>query len=230
MNREGAHPNGNTARTEYAEAALIPLTPRYEVSEHETYVNAIETALNGEHDSAIRNIALSGSYGVGKSSVLKEVAERHEKAVVQISLSTLGLADVPKPDPASAVAVTTTNLIQKEIVKQLLYREDPERMPGSRYRRIGRFKFWRQTAQAALIGLVVALVFYLTGWTKQLVDLVSPYVTPGLFAHLAVFIAATAFALALEWLFHNRLHVESFPPEQPQLLCPESRRPISTST
>jgi len=208
VNRKGQDAKGDAERDVVSDAALMPLTPRYEASEHETYVNAIETALNGENDSDIRNIALSGSYGVGKSSVLKEVARRHEKAVVQISLSTLGLADVPKLDPASAVAVTTTNLIQKEIVKQLLYREDPERMPGSRYRRIGRFKFWRQTAQAALIGLVVTLVFYLTGWTKQLVDLVSPHVAPGLVAHLAVFIAATAFALALEWLFHNRLHVE----------------------
>lgn len=206
--RKGQDTEGCAAREAVSDVVLMPLTPRYEASEHETYVDAIESALSGEHDSVIRNIALTGSYGVGKSSVLQEVADRHEKSVVQISLSTLGLADVPKTAPPSGAAVTTTNLIQKEIVKQLLYREDPAKMPGSRYRRIGRFKFWRETAQAALVGLVVTIVFFLAGWTAQLVALASPYVKPGIYAHLVIFIAATAFALALEFLFHNRLRVE----------------------
>lgn len=190
------------------EVALMPLTPGYEASNHETYVKAIEDALNGAHKSAVCNIALSGSYGVGKSSVLQEIADRHADSVVQISLSTLGLSDAQESDPASGASVTKTNLIQKEIVKQLLYREDPAKMPGSRYHRIGRFKFWHQLLQAALVGLVITLVFFLTGWTKQLAALVPQPTNLGLYAHLVVFIAATTFAIALEWLFHNRIRVE----------------------
>lgn len=202
--------NDESARAVATDTSLMPLTPRYEASEHQTYVDAIESALAGEHGGVgVRNIALTGSYGVGKSSILQEVADRNEKKIVQISLSTLGLADVLDADPASGAAVTKTNLIQKEIVKQLLYREDPEKMPGSRYRRIGRFKFWRQVVQAALAGVVVALVFFLAGWTQRIAELLAPRVTLGDRAHLAVFVAATLFALALEWLFHNRLHIGS---------------------
>jgi hypothetical protein len=197
-------PSGATEVTTAARVALLPLTPGYEASNHATYVKAIEDGLNG----AVCNIALTGSYGVGKSSVLQEIATRHEKAVVQVSLSTLGLSDERKSDPASGAPVTKTNLIQKEIVKQLLYREDPAKMPGSRYRRIGRFKFWRGALEAALVGLAVTLLFFLAGWTKQLAALVPPDVKPGLYPHLVVFLAVTGFALALEWLFHNRIRVE----------------------
>lgn len=192
-----------------AETALLPLAPAYEATHHETYVDAIESALTGEQGSGVRNIALTGSYGVGKSSILQEVADRNEKKIVQVSLSTLGLADVLDSDPASGAAVTKTNLIQKEIVKQLLYREDPEKMPGSRYRRIGRFKFWRQAVQAVLVGVVVALVFFLAGWTQRIADLLAPNVTLGDRAHLVVFVAAGVFALLLEWLLHNRIHIGS---------------------
>jgi len=199
---------GDTARDSVAHAALLPLTPNYVTSDHETYVNAIETALKESGDSAIRNIALTGSYGVGKSSILQEVADRHDDKAVQVSLSTLGFSDLSKPDPASGAPITTTNLIQKEIVKQLLYREDPAKMPGSRFRRIGRFKFWRQAFEATLVGLVITLVFFLAGWTQRLVVLVPSDIKLGGYAHAAVFIAATAFALALEWLFHNRIRIE----------------------
>lgn len=185
--------------------ALIPLTPEYEAASHETYVDAIERALN---DDSVRNVALTGSYGVGKSSILQEVADRNDDKVVQISLSTLGLSDLEKSDPASGARVTKTNLIQKEIVKQLLYREDPAKMPGSRFRRIGRFKFWRQVLEAALAGLVLMLVFFLAGWTQRLVVLLPSDIKIGAYAHLAVFLAATVFVFALEWLFHNRIRIE----------------------
>lgn len=50
---------------------LIPLTPGFIEAEHGGYVRAITKALN---DPEIRNLALSGSYGVGKSSILRRVS------------------------------------------------------------------------------------------------------------------------------------------------------------
>ncbi len=65
---------------------LVPLTSKFLADEHGAYVTAIEAALA---DVQIRNIALSGNYGVGKSSILREVARRQESRVVELSLSTL---------------------------------------------------------------------------------------------------------------------------------------------
>ena len=189
--------------------ALLPLTPSYENADHRVYFDALKFALNGEYSKEIRNIALTGSYGVGKSSILQKIAEQYHNRVVQISLSTLGLSDEPvDAGPPQTKPLSTTNLIQKEIVKQLLYREDPARTPGSRFRRIGGFQFWRESGIALLAGFVIALVFYLTGWTVQLAELGRPYLQPGIGIQTVVLVAAFLFVLAVRALSHNRIRIE----------------------
>ncbi|ELX1862454.1 hypothetical protein ONM63_002684, partial [Escherichia coli] len=134
---------------------LVSLTPEYIEAEHVGYVAAIEEALS---DEQIRNIALSGNYGVGKSSILQEVARRQDGRVVEISLSTLSPIEVSKlDDSVPKQATTPTNRIQQEIVKQLLYREEPSKTPGSRFRRIERFRWEREIWLAALMGFVVCI-------------------------------------------------------------------------
>lgn len=190
---------------------LLPLTPIFEQASHEVYFREIESALTGNHRTEIKNIALTGSYGVGKSSILKKVAAAHKDTVVQVSLSTLGLPDEDDaPASAPTGAKSKTNRIQKEIVKQLLYREDPDRTPGSRFRRIGRFKKWRGLGLAGLFSIALSVVFYLAGWTSKLVELLKPHFDPGLWAHLGLFTMFTGFIFALEWSSHNRLRIQSF--------------------
>ena len=53
--------------------SLSPLTPQYLEAEHAVYVSALERALE---NTDVRNIALSGSYGVGKSSILRQLTTR----------------------------------------------------------------------------------------------------------------------------------------------------------
>lgn len=189
---------------------LLSLTPAFEPENHKVYVDAVEAALSGIDADSIRNIALTGSYGTGKSSVLLEIAARHKKKVMQISLSTLGIEEAQDDDSA---AKSKTNRIQKEIVKQFLYSEDPAKAPGSRFRRIGRLKFWHELPVALLVGLVVALVFLLTGWTDTLIELARPYLLtaePGVpvRASVAVWLAASGFVLAIRYLTHHRLRIE----------------------
>ncbi|MDN6622712.1 MAG: KAP family NTPase, partial [Bifidobacterium crudilactis] len=50
---------------------LRPLTPRYQESHHSPYVEALNDCLKNTN---IHNIALSGGYGVGKSSILSRFA------------------------------------------------------------------------------------------------------------------------------------------------------------
>lgn len=233
---------------------LLPLTPEYKESSHKIYLDAIERALAssanlsrwnwvgrlrrwrsrraGKADDLVRNIALTGGYGVGKSSVLRKVADKHAKKVVPVSLSTLGdkgSAHSSRTDESThtdpdgpnlrlpqqkrdngagrrSLDESKTNLIQKEIVKQLLYREEPVKMPGSRFRRIGRLKKIRALGIAALVALALVIVFYLSGWTAQLAVLTSP-LDLGLGFHLilwAVFLGSAFAALAL---LHNRLQI-----------------------
>lgn len=65
--------------------ALRSLAPRYDKAQHELYVKALTAALRND---GIRNIALTGAYGTGKSSVLQRLAELDEfkKRVLELSL------------------------------------------------------------------------------------------------------------------------------------------------
>lgn len=57
---------------------LEPLYPRYIEVEHRVYVDAIESAIDNDHEGKLHNIALSGVYGSGKSSILEKVVEDFE--------------------------------------------------------------------------------------------------------------------------------------------------------
>lgn len=187
---------------------LLSLTPKYDREKHGVYFDVIETAL-AKGRKSVKNIALTGSYGVGKSSILEEVARQQKKRMISISLSTLGFEDGPKPTTTAAqTAATKTNRIQKEIVKQLLYSQDPVKMPGSRYRRITRFRFWRELGFAALIAAPVTVVFFLAGWTASIAAVVLLPQDLALLIHAVVFLSATLLILGLRSVFHNKIQID----------------------
>ena len=189
---------------------LLPLTPKYDPEKHGVYFDVIEAALtNNEH--RIKNIALTGSYGVGKSSILEEVADRHRKDIISVSLSTLGFPD-DEPVPAGTAAkaaATKTNRIQKEILKQLLYSQDPVKTPGSRYRRTTRFRFRRALGLAVMLAVPVTLMFFLTGWTTSIETLVVLPTDFHLAVHAIVLVASAALFLGFLAMFHNRFQIDA---------------------
>lgn len=194
-------------RAESTVLKLLPLTPEYNEGNHKVYLDAIEDALS--QGDSVKNIALTGGYGVGKSSVLKQLNASHQSRktgkALQISLSTLGLAD--GDGGGDMASESPTNRIQKEIVKQLLYREEPHKMPGSRFRRIAKPKYGRSLGVAALGGFALTLVFYLAGWTAKLASLFFT-TEPGLWFQIVVFGVLTTGCLALLVLLHNRVSVK----------------------
>ncbi|NYI40975.1 YobI family P-loop NTPase [Demequina lutea] len=188
---------------------LLPLTPAYESDKHQVYLGVIEAALN-DPERSVLNIAVTGSYGVGKSSILMEVARRHRRKVVSVSLATLGFPDddqVPEQKKAPQAA-TKTNRIQKEIVKQLLYSQDPSKMPGFRYHRTTGFRLWRSVSLCALLSVPVAIVFLLAGWTQTIGALIPNVSEHKWLPHLVVFSGSTALLTALLAAFHNRIQIE----------------------
>lgn len=187
---------------------LVPLTPEYLAEEHGDYVAAIEAALAKDQ---IRNIALSGNYGVGKSSIMREVARRQDNRIVELSLSTLAPIEASQLDNSVPIQATTpTNRIQQEIVKQLLYREYPSRTPGSRFRRIERFRWWRAMGTSVLLGFVATVIFLLTGWTVKIASVFMPHLDIGVWAHAVIWSAAALITLLVSWLFYGKLHIQQF--------------------
>ena len=185
---------------------LSPLTPSYQPEAHSCYVEALEAALQ---DDQVLNIALSGNYGVGKSSILRELTTRLDGRVVELSLSTLApIEESNLDDSVPKQATTLTNQIQQEIVKQLLYREVPGKMPGSRFERIELFKWKRELCVAGLAGFVTSVVFLLTGWSAQLAATFSPLVDIGFWVHPIILIAAAGTVIGFRWLTYGRIQIK----------------------
>ncbi|WIE61428.1 hypothetical protein DEI97_017045 [Curtobacterium sp. MCLR17_032] len=153
---------------------LVPLAPNYSDADHGLYVAALERAID-EHPTTVRNIALAGPYGVGKSSVLDELARRRKRRVIGISLLTLGVA--PETPPAgegvNPAANTTSNRIQKEIVKQLLYQQSPKRTTLSRFRRIDRPHWGEESLVALVIAVITVGLLMVSGMLTGVADLLS---------------------------------------------------------
>ena len=211
----GPKPDGAIRTDKDADWNLQSLTPSYIEAEHGGYVAALIKAIENPN---IRNIALSGSYGVGKSSILQKVSElletepdRKRNRVVELSLSTLAPIERSTIDESIPVQATTpTNRIQHEIVKQLLYREEPNKSPGSRFRRIERFNWRREISVALLGGFVAVLIFMILGWGKTIVTTLSPLFDFGLYIY-PILLALVAGAIFLaRALLHGRLHIKQF--------------------
>lgn len=189
---------------------LRPLTPEYVHEDHYGYVHEINRALR---NPKIRNIALSGNFGVGKSSILQEVADRHKKRVVELSLSTLAPADVndsSKDTEETSLpeqGKTPTNRIQKEIVKQLLYRVEPAKAPASRFRRIEQFNWPREILFSGVVGLVFALISLVAGWTDKIFTELHLAFDLGVGMHIGMFLITSAVMLSLRRILYGRFHV-----------------------
>lgn len=162
-NARGQH--RNTSRPNLrGQDVLTPLTPRYVSDQHRFYLEHLNDAINNPR---LHNIALTGRYGAGKSSVVEAFAEQPElrRRVLLLALSTFG----PETDTDNR-----TNQIEKELVKQLLHRERPSRLPQSRYQRIRVLNWWRAAAEATAVILAgVAAGFLLGASTDDLPGLGS---------------------------------------------------------
>ena len=185
--------------------SLSPLTPQYLEAEHAVYVSALERALE---NTEVRNIALSGSYGVGKSSILRQLTTRLQGRAIEISLSTLAPTTRDSDGAATDQNLTQTNRVQREIVKQLLYRKRPSNTPASRFHRIEPFNHKRNFCASAMIGFVIALVFLLAGWTERLSNVLVKDVSYELWFILPIFLFASIFVYSTFWILHGKLRIK----------------------
>ncbi|WP_139228908.1 YobI family P-loop NTPase [Blastococcus tunisiensis] len=136
--------------------SLKSLAPYYVESQHGTYLRRLNEAIV---DSRNRNIALTGRYGTGKSSILDRFQEMHEKATLRLAIHTLG----PEGDGDS-----TTNRIQKELVKQLIYSASPKTLRRSTFARWAPLSLRRAGMEAFGIVSLLAVLLALLGWLPDL--------------------------------------------------------------
>lgn len=139
------------------------MTPKYDESQHRRYVDRLKNAL---YEQNCKSVALSGSYGSGKSSILEQfVKEAKEDGhfVAKVSLATFN-ADLYRKEDSDDFSITA--LLEREILGQLLYQGDPTKAPKSSFNQIHnaslrcKVKSAMPVSLIILISLIGALIFH----------------------------------------------------------------------
>lgn len=106
------------------------------------------------------NIALSGKYGAGKTSIINTLLKQDEKKIYKPLYISLGMFGINKEEQ---VKEEDQNLfcqeIEKSIIQQIIYKEKPQDIPDSNIKRIKKLS----KRNIALMGFIIliALIIYL---------------------------------------------------------------------
>jgi ATPase subunit of ABC transporter with duplicated ATPase domains len=143
------------AKTEYTDLAPID-----EITSGDEYLNALEWALSNER---VKNIALAGPYGAGKSSIIETYLKQHptvKEKSLRISMATFAENAVNEDETPKKVNIGQDE-IELGILKQLFYKVDYKKIPQSRYRRLHKIR-WKHI-WGCLIGLstIISLMEYI---------------------------------------------------------------------
>ena len=146
------------------ESKYHSLTPTNCADNCEVYMDALQEALQNPD---IKNVAVTGPYGSGKSSVIRTFFDRHN-GELKLKYLTITLATF-KPEKGSTSSVERC-AIESSILEQLFYHEKDSNIPDSRFKKIHkqpRKKLFLYALVATLyISLVVFLFFpaFLKNW------------------------------------------------------------------
>ncbi len=180
-----ADPLAQEKQNPNASSELIVLSPHYDEKHHGLYVEKLEQAVR---NPKVRNIALTGGYGTGKSSVIQGLVERiksseedeetNKNRDIQRLIEKIRPSKNPKKIRPIIISLPTiqvanksdsendrTDQIQRDIVKQLLYRSNPRKMRGSQYRRITHATTVQRTTACFIVAAILTFIF--GSWPNQ---------------------------------------------------------------
>lgn len=126
------------------------LMPKIDSEKNKQYCESIDW---GIRNKKIRNIALTGVYGAGKSTILNTyIKEHNEYNYLNISLS--NFKELDGEDILSNESIN----IEKAILKQMFYKEKNTTIPYSRFRRITNINYISLIAYSILSLVVVVFI------------------------------------------------------------------------
>ena len=140
--------------------------PEFREEQHGRYVYRLLDAL---YDQDCKNVALTGSYGCGKSSILERFilkAEQKGHKVARISFATFHqecpiITHAPDDEKSSSstrnASTNVANNLEREILGQLLYQGKPSKATRSSFNQVHR----TSTVKYILETLVLAALFLL---------------------------------------------------------------------
>lgn len=177
------------------------LGPESDIKNGEEYLQALHWGLKNRK---VKNIALTGPYGSGKSSIIKSYLNKHPSTkALNISLATF---DYKKKDDDDF-----ENIIELGILKQLFYKVDSNKIPQSRYRKI-RKQYYRRyffVTMGIVLSVLLTVAFFVPSVMENICDKINEsgnyYKIDELFSYIIVIIfgifGIAVIAYVLKWSF-----------------------------
>lgn len=133
------------------------LAPIDNISNGKEYLKALHWAIKNKR---IKNIAITGPYGSGKSSIINSYLKRHpiiKAKHLRISMATF-IENAAEENGERKKINIDSNQVEEGILKQLFYKVNHRRIPQSRYRKLYKISFL--SAWLAVFLIVVAFAFF----------------------------------------------------------------------
>ncbi len=138
--------------------SLAPKT--LDLKDSKIYINALYT---GIEDKDVRNIALTGNYGSGKSSLIKTFLELFQEKYKSLNISLASFENDVKNE-------NLEKQIELSIIQQIIYHVKAEKIPDSRFKRINNITkgfMWRFMIGFSLWS-ICAIMIYKFDYINQL--------------------------------------------------------------
>lgn len=145
------------------------LAPTDNLSNDQKYVETLDWALN---DERIKNIAITGPYGAGKSSIIASYLRKRpyiKKRSLNISLANFSKKknDIVENETKKF----DEKDIQRSILKQLFYKTKPSKIPLSRYRKLYKpnaVKIFMLLVLTFLLVLMISYIFNYSSFNRNI--------------------------------------------------------------
>ncbi|RQW22910.1 hypothetical protein EH196_03610 [Bacillus sp. C1-1] len=133
------------------------LTPDDDVDKNGIYAGAIRSGLENKK---VYNIAVTGPYGSGKSSILKTFEKNHDNTYHFLNISLATFSNNTSNNFQDEEHMEKHRALEKSILQQMIYRVSTKTIPFSRFRKITHVDNGTTIKQVFLFMLFIAGLIY----------------------------------------------------------------------
>lgn len=155
--------------------------------ENPSFKNALDFAIQ---DDELQNVAITGNYGSGKSSLLASYAERYsDKKFLRISLAEYQGYNLS--DNGVSLSNEQLNVIEGKIINQLLHQIDPRSIKKSIFRTLTSNNGWRPfllTAYLMILSINISYFSHQKFWKQLATDINQPKIISPEFRMVMLFL------------------------------------------